>query len=176
MKAFLYLITYNDLLPYVAGVSVLIFVLVFLTSYLFTSKKNKDSVDTLVSSFNMGAVPAIAFFMLISIVTELFIKEPCNALIARTYHMFHAHVANLCVDQEDRSNCPKNEGELKAFNPTAYQSLQACTDTQYEYSPTGSYRWVVRFNKDLVLASSSELSSSYNSYSLSEAKELGLWK
>lgn len=176
MKAFLYLITYNDLLPYLAGISLFIFVLVFLTHYVFASNKNKDSVDVLVLSFNMGAVPAIAFFILMTVVTEIIIKEPCNLLIARTYHSFHAHVANLCVDQEDRSNCPKNEGELKAFNPEAYQSLQACTDTQYEYSSTGSYRWVARFNKDTVLASSSELSSSYNSYSLSEAKELGLWK
>jgi hypothetical protein len=176
MKAVLYLLTYNEFLPYLAGLSAFIFIAGFISNFIFFSYKNKDRVDAVIVAFNISSLPAIAFFILVAVLMELFIKEPCNLLVARTYHTFHAHVANLCMEQADRSNCPKNEGDLKAFNPEAYESLQSCTEVQYSYNQTtGFYRWAARFNQDNVFVSSPDQFPSYQPYTLSEARELGLW-
>lgn len=176
MKAFLYLLTYSEFLPYLAGLSFFIFVAGFISNFIFISNKKRDKVDAAIISFNISSAPAIAFFVLVTLLMEVFVKEPCNLLIARTYHTFHAHVANLCMEQSDRSNCPKNEGDLRAFNPESYESLKSCTEVQYTYDgTTGYYRWAARFNKGNVFISSPEQFPSYQPYTLAEARELGLW-
>lgn len=73
------------------------------------------------------------------------LENLCQWHIIDSFHQFHAHIKNVCV-REDLSECPRNESELRAFRPQAYDRLTQCTYPQYRFDEsTGLYEWRVPY-------------------------------
>lgn len=51
-------------------------------------------------------------------------------------HVLNQHVKDLCYFREDTSECPRDESELKALNPSKYRKLGYCADTEFVYDET----------------------------------------
>lgn len=48
-------------------------------------------------------------------------------------NVLNQHIKDLCYFREDKSECPKSEDELKAFNSKSYERLTYCADVKFEY-------------------------------------------
>jgi hypothetical protein len=61
----------------------------------------------------------------------------------------------LCVNRADKSECPRNESELKAFNPELYEELNSLTEIKFIYSEEDDQvLWKVRFSDGYLTSGS----------------------
>jgi len=109
------------------------------------SKNPKEKAISLLSGFLVSIflflITSIIYFF--SLLTSISIRR---ASISRIYHKFNAHLTDLCVNRADKSECPRNESELEAFNPELYEELNSLTETEFIYSEEDDQvLWKVRF-------------------------------
>jgi hypothetical protein len=69
----------------------------------------------------------------------------CQGVILETGN-FKSHLTNLCNERSTFAECPKNEQELRAFNPEKYDALKNCTDSEYFFSEKYGQLWLVKKN------------------------------
>ena len=96
------------------------------------SSKNGESLKGVAVGFmSLLIAPFMAFVFVVGVVR---LSSSCAGTIIEEFNHFNAHIKSLCVEKKDTSECPKNEKELKNFNPAAYEKLTSCTKTIYTYS------------------------------------------
>jgi hypothetical protein len=72
--------------------------------------------------------------------------------------IFTGHLKSLCVEQKGSGLCPKNESELRAFDPKRYKNLQRCARTSYAYEEgSGWFEWRVKFRNQEIFANPQDL-------------------
>lgn len=65
----------------------------------------------------------------------IWLFKPCHSALFSKL-VFNQHLKELCLLRADTSECPKNEAELRAFNPDKYDLLLQCAEVEYSYNST----------------------------------------
>lgn len=81
----------------------------------------------------LGVVVAFEAMLLIlggALSFFFYLDERCEA--EKHYlHMYNQHLKELCVEREDKSQCPQNIDQLKAFKPETWKKIEGCFTLEY---------------------------------------------
>jgi hypothetical protein len=114
-------------------------------------KKDKNVLFFFSVFFTCSLFFAFPVFLLVWLgVSSL--SERCDRKVSSVFHEFNGHLKNVCI-QNKTGFCPKNEGELIAFDPNHYKQLQECAKTYYEYRPeTQEFTWIVNASAGVYIS------------------------
>jgi hypothetical protein len=57
-------------------------------------------------------------------------------------HIYNQHLKELCIESADKSQCPQNIDQLKAFQPQTWEKIEGCFTLTYELEePPAKYKF-----------------------------------
>jgi hypothetical protein len=59
--------------------------------------------------------------------------NPCTWEATDHFHFFNGHLNSLCIERDDLSECPRDEGALAAFNPERWRQFNQCAVITYSF-------------------------------------------
>lgn len=130
-------------------------VLVFLIGWFVYKKVTKRNIKPLelarlgMLAVSLAFISALAFAFWVILIWSM--EGWCRNNIFKM-HEFNAHLKATCIEAEDKSQCPLDESQLRAFNPQAYGRIEVCTKIAYRYRPeTNEYWMLIRWGKNAAL-------------------------
>ena len=128
-------------------VVVIIQPILFLASKLLNEKLQVGLFEKKISlGLISGTVLTLLLYIVVVIVSEAYLRIPSE------FHIFNAHLKDVCSDEKHLTECPRSLEDLRNFDPPHFEKLNHKAVLRYYYDEIGKGTFIVRFGNQFLVS------------------------